>query len=188
MVVFRLLFFPATLEAATWIPLLNKRFLTFAMAVAATVVMAFLYHRNRSQLTEIERPGVTVFGLGANVLAVWVLTAETYDFFRRQQFPTPATWQNAAQLGVSLVWTVYSALVLVGGMVYRYQPARLFALVLFGVTIFKVFLFDLSFLSTPSRILSFGGLGGVLILVSWLYSRFRVQIREWALGKEEETP
>lgn len=186
LVVFRLLFFPVTVETATWMLLLNKRFLTFIVAIATTLVMAYLYRQNRSQLVEFERPGVTVFGIAANLLAVWALTAETYDFFRQQQFPAPATWENAAQLGVSLVWTVYSALVLKAGMNYRYQPARLFALLLFGVTVFKVFLFDLSFLSTPFRILSFGGLGAVLFLVSWLYSHFRDQIRELALGEGGE--
>ena len=63
---------------------------------------------------------------------------------------------------------------LVAGIIRSIQPARLAALGLLGFTALKVFLFDLSFLDTPMRILSFGGLGLTLIAISWLYSRYGI--------------
>jgi len=63
----------------------------------------------------------------------------------------------------------------------RYRPVRLFALVLLGLTVVKVFLADLGFLDTPYRILSFAGLGVALIGISWLYSRYEI-------GGGEEPP
>ena len=63
---------------------------------------------------------------------------------------------------------------LVAGIIRSIQPARLAALGLLGFTALKVFLFDLSFLDTPMRILSFGGLGLTLIGISWLYSRYGI--------------
>ena len=50
--------------------------------------------------------------------------------------------------------------------------SRIAALCLFGVTVAKVFLFDLGFLESQFRVLSFGGLGAALIGISWLYSRY----------------
>jgi uncharacterized membrane protein len=81
-------------------------------------------------------------------------------------------WDRAAQLGVSLVWMACATGLLVGGVARRHQPTRLVALLLTGLTVLKVFLFDLTFLAPPYRILSLGGLGVSLLGISWLYSRF----------------
>jgi len=56
-------------------------------------------------------------------------------------------------------------------VVHPCPPIGLF-LGLLGLTVTKVFLFDLGFLTTSYRILSFGGLGLALIGISWLYSRY----------------
>jgi len=58
---------------------------------------------------------------------------------------------------------------------------RIEAIVLFGVSIVKIFIYDLSFLDTLYRIFSFVGLGVILLVVSYLYQRYRGII----LGSEE---
>jgi uncharacterized membrane protein len=45
------------------------------------------------------------------------------------------------------------------------------------LSIAKVFIFDLSFLQELHRIISFLGLGIILLLVSLLYTRFERQLR-----------
>lgn len=50
---------------------------------------------------------------------------------------------------------------------------RIAAIVLFGVAILKIFIYDLSFLDTVYRIVSFIGLGVILLSVSYLYQRYR---------------
>jgi uncharacterized membrane protein len=72
-----------------------------------------------------------------------------------------------------LVWLVYAAALMVGGFVRRVRVLRLAALGLAGVSVLKIFLYDLSFLTTPYRIGSFIGLGVMLLLVSYLYQRFK---------------
>jgi uncharacterized membrane protein len=47
------------------------------------------------------------------------------------------------------------------------------AFALFGVSILKIFIYDLSFLDTLYRIFSFLGLGVILLAVSYLYQRYR---------------
>ena len=61
--------------------------------------------------------------------------------------------------------------------IQRRQPQiRLGAIALFGLTVAKVFLVDLSQLDAIYRILSFVVLGGILLLASFLYTRFRSRI------------
>ena len=57
--------------------------------------------------------------------------------------------------------------------VARLRPIRYLAMVLFGITVLKVFLIDLSALGGIYRILGFIGLGIVLLAVSFVYQRGR---------------
>ncbi len=52
---------------------------------------------------------------------------------------------------------------------------------------FKVFIFDLSALENIYRIISFIGLGVILLLVSFLYTRFKDQIMVAVIGDQKET-
>jgi len=53
---------------------------------------------------------------------------------------------------------------------------RITAMGLLGLSILKVFLYDLSFLGQPYRIVSFIVLGLILIGASYMYARFRNSI------------
>lgn len=149
-------------------PVLNLRFAAFGLATGAMLAMAAA----RSQLPEREARLLAAFPLGAALLGVWALTLETFAAFQHSGIPN---WERPAQLGISLLWTFSGALLLAYGVRRHSRWFRLLALGVLGVTALKVFLFDLSSLDTPLRILSFGGLGIVLIGISWLYSRFGLQ-------------
>jgi uncharacterized membrane protein len=60
------------------------------------------------------------------------------------------------------------------------------ALLIFGITIFKVFLIDLSSLKLFYRIISFLVLGLILIAVSFLYQRYITSLIDQKSLKEEE--
>ncbi len=80
--------------------------------------------------------------------------------------------RNGRQLALSGVWLGYGALLLVLGWWRRSQVLRLIALGMVGLVIVKVALIDLSFLSTPYRIICFIGLALFLLAVSYLYQRY----------------
>jgi uncharacterized membrane protein len=74
---------------------------------------------------------------------------------------------------LSSAWLVYSILLMGYGLWRRTRVLRIAAIVLFGVAILKIFIYDLSFLDTVYRIVSFIGLGIILLSVSYLYQRYR---------------
>ena len=82
------------------------------------------------------------------------------------------------QLALSGVWLFYSGLLMVVGLWRRVQGLRIIAIALFGITILKIFIYDLSFLERLYRIFSFIGLGVILLLVSYLYQRYKAVIFE----------
>lgn len=127
-----------------------------------------------------------------------LFTAETRDYFDRAIFllNQPDTsaglsqkieqLRNLKQLSVSGVWLLYSIALMTIGLWRRAQGLRLLSIGIFGITILKIFLYDLSFLSTLYRIFAFLGLGLILLLVSYLYQKYKAIIFD-APAKPEES-
>ncbi len=117
-----------------------------------------------------------------------LFTAETRDYFDRAIFllnqpDTSASLsqkieqlRNLKQLSISGVWLFYSIALMGIGIWRREQGLRLLSIGIFGITILKIFLYDLSFLSTLYRIFAFIGLGLILLLVSYLYQKYKTII------------
>jgi hypothetical protein len=163
-----------TYNLSHWPPAANFRALAFVVLTLSGAILTVLYRDNRDRLSADEAgllvPGL--FGVGSAFLALWLLTAETFHVFFWFKYPDAATWEFAAHLGISVVWTLYAATWLVFGIARRQVAARWLSLSLFGLALLKLFLFDLRFLTLPFRMVSFGVLGLILIAVAWLYSRY----------------
>ncbi len=85
---------------------------------------------------------------------------------------------NQKNASISVFWMFYAIVLVAIGIVLQYSFLRKSALILFGITIIKVFLFDLSGLETPYRIFSFMVLGVILLTVSYLYFRHQKNIEK----------
>ena len=163
----------ALANAAVWMPFANWRFAAFAVAVAVSGVAAYLLHSARKDgVIEAPETDAIAAATGAALgLALFSLTHETWEM-SRYLAPAGSDWQRGAQMAISLVWSLFGALLLAAGAQFRVQVVRLGALGLLAFTVCKVFLFDLSFLDGAGRALSLGGLGVALVFISWLYGRF----------------
>ncbi len=122
----------------------------------------------------------------ALVLFILVLfTGETRDFFQKtllnlrtsQDHQTLSDkilrLENLEQLSLSGIWLMYSVVLMITGIWRKFSGFRIASIVLFGITILKIFTYDLSFLETLYRIFSFIGLGLILLGVSYMYQRFK---------------
>ncbi len=92
------------------------------------------------------------------------------------------TLKGARDFSISAIWLFYSLMLLIVGIIYKYKPIRLSALVFFAVTIFKVFLIDSSNLAQMYRIIAFIGLGTILLVVAYIYQRYKAQINAFLLN------
>lgn len=167
-------------------PLLNMKTLTFLVSIAAFFLANYFYYRNRDRVVSEEKHALTAFPVVANILILWLFSTEIICYFDSLTLMlTPGNGypelgygvnEEAKQLTLSAVWAVYSIFLVALGILKKVKVIRLFAMLLFGITILKVFLFDLSSLDTIYRILSFLILGVILILVSFLYQVFKDRI------------
>jgi uncharacterized membrane protein len=155
--------------------LLNERFATFAVTIACIAAALVLADRQREEVREQERAWFALLGVAINVVAVWALSLESYEYFRPylgSEIPNVRLDARLAQqLALSLVWTLYATALIVLGVRRNQAGLRWQALGLFGLTLVKVFFFDLSFLSGVYRVVSSIVLGLMLVGVSFLYQR-----------------
>ncbi len=126
---------------------------------------------------------VKLLQTGILIVILILLTGETRDYFQRaiaelshradENSGAITHLQNMQQLMLSGVWLVYSVGLMTVGIWRKYRGLRFGAFALFGITILKIFLYDLSFLETLYRLFSFIALGLILLGVSWAYQRYK---------------
>ncbi len=169
-------FLAGTPHAWWGLPLVNPRgvgFLVPILLTAATAAVMRRFDKNERLRGGDELAPASVLALSA-ILAGWAwLTAEA------RVWGVLHDWQTMTGLAVTLVWTGYSLFTLLGGIAARSANLRKLSLAFFGLTIGKVFLFDVWRLHTTIRTFAFMALGAALLLVSWLYRRYRQRIRDW---------
>jgi uncharacterized membrane protein len=138
--------------------LMNWRALTYAVAIGVLVAIA---HRHRDSLWRIA---VTA----ANVLAVIALTLEANRIHA----------DIARNFTRSAIWMAYGAALMIAGFQRHAAFLRWLALLLIGITVAKVFLFDINALERIYRILSFIGLGVILLAISFAYQRKWISLED----------
>jgi len=151
-------------------PVFNARFLVEAVTVAAFAAVVWMARPYRDTLNWVERWLFDGMSVLVNLLAIAALTEEIRYVFRAG---TTGGVHNplAEGLSISLLWTVYAAALMMGGLRQEISGLRWQALALFGVTILKVFFNDMSYLSGIYRVASSVALGIVLLTVSFFYQR-----------------
>ena len=158
--------------------ILNTRFASGLFILAVLFIHQYLL-ASPSREIKWKKEIFQAFQIGIITLSLVLLTGETRDYFEQQIVSTQAGGDllrhlnNLEQLSLSGVWLLYSLLLMVLGFWRSLRSMRIIAFVLFGFTILKIFIYDLSSLETLYRIFSFIGLGLILLAVSYAYQRYK---------------
>jgi len=152
-----------TLRTAGEAVLFNPHAAAAAVVAALCYILAWLHYRD----SQAPDRGVTIGAalLVAQFVTLALLTSEIYAYWPFRE------GHLARELMVSVTWGLYATVLIVVGLRYRYAPIRYFAMVLFGLTILKVFAGDMAQLERIYRVSSVIGLGVLLLLTSYLYNR-----------------
>lgn len=162
--------------------ILNVRFLALAILTVGLVNLAKILQKSKETFDWLnDTIGMVQVAI---VLVVFVLlTSETRDYFQKgiaalagQDGVAAAARSrlaNLQQLSLSGVWLLYSVVLMSLGIWRRFRGMRFAAMGLFGLTILKIFVYDLSFLETLYRIFSFIALGVILLAVSYVYQKYK---------------
>jgi uncharacterized membrane protein len=162
----RLVIFP--LPASQF--LFNQRFAAYAVLIICFSVVVYAAREHASSVGPEELNALGVFAVAINVFALTALSLELWDHFGSHA-GLGIDSGLAQHLALSLLWTAYASGLIALGVKRESALLRWQALVLFGLVVVKVFIYDSSFLERFYRIVSFFILGLVLLTVSFLYQR-----------------
>ena len=85
---------------------------------------------------------------------------------------------HSYKLGLSILFGAYSLLLIAIGILKKKRHLRIGAIVLFSCTLLKLFFYDLTSLDTISKTIVFVVLGVLLLIISFLYNKYRKAIFE----------
>jgi uncharacterized membrane protein len=81
--------------------------------------------------------------------------------------------QGYSRAGLSIVWGITSFIIIWLGIRKQYKTLRVIGLVLFALTLLKLFAYDIQNISPGGKILAFILLGVLLLTVSFMYQRVK---------------
>lgn len=171
-------------------PIFNERFGTYCVAIAVCAFIAWLAHNAREEReTSAVMPWTNLAAtalLAVNLLILIAVSLEIHSYWWLQRWQGDwrlmRDYRVYAQFSYSAFFMLFGAVLLTIGFARRSGFLRWQALILIAATIAKVFLLDMSELSRGLRILSFIGLGVLLLCVSFVYQRDWLNLR----GQKEE--
>ena len=167
----------------TFLPVLNWRFLAFASAIATLYAAALVAMRREwdagSAVEAMERAAsIPALLMLANLATLWLLSAEIIATADSSWLNLSAdVSENVASLGLSLLWSVYAAVLIVLGVTRRWRWVRLAGLALLAVPVVKLFAFDSRLLEQEYRVIAFLALGLILVAGGLLYQRYSRVVR-----------
>jgi len=172
--------------AASLTPIFNERFGTYLFGIAVSAFVAWIAAqtaREPAPESTIAWAGIAaVAGLAVNVLILLAVGWEIHSYWWyvswRGDWKLMHDYRMYAQFTYSAFFMLFGAMLLALGFWRRTAYLRWQALVLLAVAIAKVFTVDMSQLSQGYRILSFLGLGALLLAVSFAYQKDWLNLRK----------
>jgi uncharacterized membrane protein len=172
LVLFRLYTFDAWIYSTgrQFPAIVNARFLTFVVAALALWLGA--------KFARAYRWAAAGQYIAGHFVMLWILSAEVIGWAERSK--PPADQWSVETTSISILMAVYSLMLVAIGVGSRTALNRVLGLGLMGLVVLKLYLLDVWSLGRVFRITAFLALGGLLLVVSYLYSRFRPMIeRLW---------
>lgn len=140
-----------------WIRYISFLFVSFLLYASYQVV----------KQNTLQRIYKMAFELLLHTTILWILSSELINWM------DIAHSDQSYKLGLSILWGLYSLFLIVVGIWKNNRPMRIGAITLFGLTLIKLFFYDISHLNTIAKTIVFVSLGVLLLIISFLYNKYK---------------
>lgn len=141
------------------------RYISFGF-VSGLLYISYLYIHNEYQRSDLK----LIFNLFLHFTVLWIASSELINWL------DISGSTQSYKLGLSILGGVYALFLITLGIWKRRKYLRIGAIVLFGITLIKLFFYDISDLDTISKTIVFVSLGILLLIISFLYNKYRSTI------------
>lgn len=130
-----------------------------------TLLITSCYQLSKSEIYKVKFK--KAFDYLLYIAILWVLSSELLHILELSGL------QTGNKLGLSILWGVYALFLIGMGLWKNKKYLRIGAIALFGVTLIKLFFYDISSLDTISKTIVFVSLGVLLLIISFLYNKYK---------------
>lgn len=117
-----------------------------------------------------------IFSLLFHLTVLWVLSSELLNIMDLLKNTT------SYKFGLSILFAVYALLLFVLGIAGKKKHLRIAGMALFGMTLAKLFFYDITRLDTILKTVLFLSIGVLMLIVSFLYIKYKKHL----FGESEE--
>ncbi|WP_062061128.1 DUF2339 domain-containing protein [Aquimarina longa] len=128
-------------------------------------LLATLYTYVRQKF--LDRTFKIAFEIILHCALIWIVSSELIHWLDL------AGYEGIYKLGLSILWGSYALLLIIIGIWKRKKYLRILAIIVFGITLLKLFFYDISHLGTISKAIVFLSLGVLLLIISFLYNKYK---------------
>ena len=143
------------------------RYFSF-LFLALTLYATFLYSKQKFIRLDLK----LLYGFLLHISLLWVSSSELIHWLHL------AGNEAEYKLALSILWGLYALMLVSLGIWKRKQYLRIGGFVLFSATLLKLFFYDISHLNTISKTIVFVSLGVLLLIISFLYNKFKINIAD----------
>ena len=149
---------------------IGLRYISFAFA---GLMMISLYHTVHQKFIKPVSLNLKVgFDFVLHISILWIASSELITWMDVMKY------HQSYKLGLSIMWGIYALILIVLGIWKRGQHLRIGAIALFALTLVKLFFYDISQLDTIDKTIVFVSLGILLLIISFLYNKYKHLISE----------
>jgi uncharacterized membrane protein len=174
-------------DPLTFTPLLNLRFVTFALVLGLLSVLAFRFRRDQSALVKREGYIFPALLIAANAVALCMLSQEVFYYFDSLEERRGSDYFSAMHLSLTVLWAVYSMGAIGAGIAVQSSRIRLAGMGLLAFPVAKLFLYDVFLLDLAYRVAAFITLGCMLLGMGLVYQRYGGAVRGFLFGSRTDT-
>ncbi|MBX2874597.1 MAG: DUF2339 domain-containing protein [Saprospiraceae bacterium] len=143
------------------------------------LVGGLLYQAYRSiEVWEMKNRWGKIYDISLHLVVLLILSNEWLNWGTSFQLG------ESYKLGLSILWGLYALFLIVLGIWRNKAYLRIGAIGLFGITLLKLFFYDIAHLPTLPKTIIFLALGSLLLLISFLYNKYRSTLFEQETGTQ----
>ena len=142
------------------------RYISFVF-MALALYSTFLY----TKTSFITKTFKTVFDIVLHLSILWIVSSEFLHWIEMFHY-------TEGYKIVSILWGMYALLLIILGIWKKKKHLRIGAMILFGVTLMKLFVYDMTHFGTIAKTIVFVSLGIILLIISFLYNKYKRFISE----------
>lgn len=143
------------------------RYVSFAF-VLLTLIACYKYIRQEFIKVDLK----IAFDVLLHSTILWIVSSELIHWLDM------ANSTQSYKLGLSILWGVYSLFLIYLGILKNKKHLRIGAFAIFSISLIKLFFYDISYLNTISKTIVFLSLGILLLIISFLYNKFKHKITD----------